>query len=248
MARLADGNIWMTQNLDHNIGDIKGGIYTAADTDLAYSDLGITWTPSSDEYTKQTGDTSGDGSIPESYDPGDLYWNGALIYDQETCEANSGMWTDPGYRPAYCDGATPIVSTGDNHYHIGNYYNWGAAVAMSDFWSYGIQLQSANQSICPAGWRLPNYDGDKSYQNLVSAQDLTAGSSGNIQNSPVYFIYGGYGYGELVRDAGIGGDYWSDAADSGGNAVFLGFDASGVLNSQKENARHRIKTVRCVAR
>ena len=250
VARLADGNIWMTQNLDHDIGDIEGGTYTSADTDLAYSSFGITWTPSSDEYTKQTGDTSGDSSIPQSYDPGDLYWNGAIIYNQETCETNGGTWLEPGYRPSYCDGANPTASTGDGHYHIGNYYDWGAAVAMSDFWSYGVQLQDANQSICPAGWRLPIYEGDKSYQNLVDALNLTSGVGGNIQNASTHFVYGGNIYGGgAIQDAGSSGYYWSDIAEQGGNAYFLGFSATNDNpNSQAKTGRHFTKSLRCVAR
>ena len=229
VAKLADGNIWMTQNLDHDIGDIDGGTYTSADTDISAN-----WTPSTATYT--TGDTTWEWltDAPESYDPGDLCWN-------ETLDSNWSTTLSNG-----------TTACGDNkHYHIGNYYNWTAAVAMNDSSSYTTQNTDVNQSICPAGWRLPiggtSNTGSKSFQYLVNQLSLTAGTSGNIQNSPVYFVYGG-GWGGFSDGVGSSGAYWSSVIYASTYAYLLSFSVDGPLNPQYDTDRLFGGPVRCVAR
>ena len=229
ITKLADGNIWMTQNLDLDIE--AGRTYTSADTDLANSTIGTTWTPTSSEATYPTGTTTWNYSktTPESYDPGDLYWDGNL---------NNETVTDPSQ------------TSGGTHYHIGNYYNWTAAVAMNDsssYNSYTSRYTDVNQSICPAGWRLPTYSSDKSYQNLVNAQSLTAGTSGNIQNSPVYFVYGSNWYGRS-GNVGSGGLYWSSVVAVKDYSYYLLFNVDGSLYSQDTNDKSIGYSLRCVAR
>ena len=169
IAKLLDGNIWMTQNLDLDLDSSK--TYTNLDTDIGYnSSTGqydtATWTPIRSTYT--TGDTtwceggtleSWDDSCksnftPESYNPGDLYWSGNYDRDayEETCRGN---WEN-------CDESLnpeALSPTGNVHYHLGNYYNWPAAVAKNDTSEY-LEVESdqwidTNQSICPTGWMLP---------------------------------------------------------------------------------------------
>ena len=229
VTKLSDGNIWMTQNLDHDIGDIAGGTYTSADTDISAN-----WTPSTATYA--TGNTTWNHSntAPESYDPGDLCWNGTIRSDW-----NGTISTD-------------ITTCGnDKHYHIGNYYNWTAAVAMNGSSSYTTQNTDANQSICPAGWRLPiggtSNTGSKSFQYLVNQLSLTSGTSGNIQNSPVYFVYGGYWSGSSY-DVGGGGLYWSSVVGDGSLAYLLYFNRNGYLRPQTSDGRDLGFSVRCVAR
>lgn len=218
----------MTQNLDLDIA--AGTTYTSADTDIATN-----WTPDRSTTADATWDTSTTGrTTPHSYDPGDLYWNGNLD-NRGNGTLNNMTVTDSS--------ATP----GGTHYHIGNYYNWTAAVAMSDSSSYAAPYQDVNQSICPAGWRLPTYSGNKSYQNLVSAQGLTAGASGNIQNSPTYFVYGGVWLSNST-EVGFGGDYWSSVVASRNMSFLLVFSANGNLSPQDSFYRYYGYSVRCIIR
>ena len=240
VARLADGNIWMTQNLDFDIVNGGAGLnYTNTDVPQDWADAG--------NLANTYKDTTWNNAANESYDPGDLYWNGALIYDQETCEANGGTWHGPSYRPAYCDGANPTTADGDSHYHLGNYYNWTAAVAMSEFPNVE-DLTEVSQSICPAGWRLPTYNGDKSYQALVSAESLAAGTSGNVQSEPTYFVYSGYWYSGYFNEGGIRGGYRSSVVTRGGVSMFS-FSVDGDLNTDRTSYPHHFgDSLRCVAR
>ena len=229
VAKLPDGNIWMTENLDFDIDSTK--TYTPADTDIPAN-----WTPSLSTY--QEGDTTWNTSdtTPESYDPGDLCWNGTID--------NSGSYEGT------LDTMT-ILCTDDEadlHYSIGNYYNWTAAVAMNDSSSYTTDLQDVDQSICPAGWRLPVYEGPKSYTNLLS-NGITTGTSGNIHLAPYYLFYGGAWGGYSLGVAG-GGAYWYGVVEDRDDAYFLSFDAGGsdYWYPQTIDDRFGGFPVRCVVR
>ena len=230
LAKLADGNIWMTQNLDFDIDSTK--TYTSADTDLP---SGINWTPVRSTTTSTTWDTNTAGlTTPYSYDPGDLYWNGNIdtSYDGTL---NNRTVTNPSFTP------------GGTHYHTGNYYNWTAAVAMNDSSAYTTNQQDVNQSICPAGWSLPTYSGNKSYQNLINAESLTAGASGNIQNAPVYFVYGGWWQG-TSNSVGRLGYYKSSSVGSSDFSHQLAIYASGSLFPQTGVYKYAGSSIRCVIR
>ena len=235
VAKLADGNIWMTQNLDHDIGDITGGTYTSADTDLPANS---SWTPSASEETYATSGTTWNGSYiePESYDPGDLCWtenlntnwNGTLSTETESCAQNG------------------------NHYHIGNYYNWTAAVAMSDSSSYVDIDDDVNQSICPAGWRLPRDTGSGSFTNLVTEYDWDSSSymftgSYTAWGEPLRLALGGYWYGGSSFVAS-GGYFWSSVVDDSYYAYYLDVSADGNVYPQGFGLRNGSYSVRCVAR
>ena len=229
ITKLADGNIWMTQNLDHDI--VAGKTYTSADTDLPE---GTTWRPSTS--TRSTDDTSwnGDGYTSESYDPGDIYLNREL----------TTRWNGTIYNMT--------TATGDPHYHIGNYYNWYAAIARNSEYFRG----EASQSICPAGWRLPSYSSGDVFQSLITAQSLTSGLNGNIQNSPTLFIYGGFWDNQRTHEkttnsysVGSRGHYWSSMSPQyRGTSYGLHFDTYGDLETMAGIYQQTGLSVRCVAR
>ena len=231
IAKLADGNVWMTQNLDHDIVT-TAGFYTYANTDIGHgatTNTSATWTASTATYA--TNDTTWIDTTdnPESYNPGDLCWNGTIAPDYN------------GTLSTYAE------ACGNNkHYHIGNYYNWTAAVAMNDSSSYTTDQQDVDQSICPAGWRLPPYNGDKSYANLVTTLSLTAGTSGNVQSTPAYFVYGGNWAGASFGFGGYG-YYWSSVVNDNGLAYVLNFNNSGGIG-RYYNHRDDCVFLRCVVR
>ena len=239
VTKLADGNYWMTQNLDFDI--VAGTTYTNENTDIGWnSGTGsydsASWTPSTSTYA--TGVTTWNSSTtsPESYDPGNLCWNGVLDENWETTLDN---------------GTTACIDGSNMNYSIGNYYNWTAAVAMNDSSSYTTQNTDVNQSICPAGWMLPKsgtvQTGSGSFLYLKDQLSLTSGTSGNIQNSPVYFTYGGDWEGESYVVGALGG-YWSSVVDGESLSYNLYFGADGYLDPQCGNDRNYGYSVRCLAR
>jgi uncharacterized repeat protein (TIGR02543 family) len=165
IAKLADGRCWMTQNLDLDL------VHTANDADALYThdntDLGWTtnnsdakWNPTRSTISLN-GATSGvvsnwvsDKVGPVSGDAGDRYipasWNGDYW---------SGDFVDSVYTSlSDCVTNSTTHSKEDcKHYHNGNYYNFAAAVAENDLTEskYGVKHTQVENSICPAGWRLP---------------------------------------------------------------------------------------------
>ncbi|MBR3236147.1 hypothetical protein IKF92_00480 [Candidatus Saccharibacteria bacterium] len=253
VAKLRDGNIWMTQNLDLDIDSET--TYTSADTDIS-SD----WSPAAS--THATGDTEwesydevdnpdgGDYYHPESYDPGDLYWNGtAAYYDNETdCVAGGGTWDSDN---SMCN---LIASSGDSHYHLGNYYNWSAAVATNDTSSYTTQYQDLDRSICPANWTLPksgNNTSNGSFQYLVTQygwdSDEHKMTNPNIWNTPIKSALAGSWSGSL-GGVGSNGYFWSPVVFDSYSAHNLDADGDGYVAPVGTYGRYAGISVRCISR
>ncbi|MBR5389193.1 hypothetical protein IK146_01385, partial [Candidatus Saccharibacteria bacterium] len=240
VARLADGNLWMTQNLDLDIDSTR--TYTSADTDLPAN---TTWTPNSSTYPTNNNAWAWSEATPESYDPGELYWSGNIdsTYTIQTFDA-----------------------TGNTHYHVGNYYNWTAAVAMNDTASYTVDQTAVDQSICPAGWTLPRpgYGDDTLYSLLsgysVNTAAINSGSSYhvssdfNIGGAPTYFTYTGC----VASSSGINGAnnygfYWTNVVNSSSSAYDMRSYGSydnlfNYLSGDLGNGRAFGEPIRCIAR
>lgn len=257
VAKLADGNLWMTQNLDLDIDSTK--TYTPADTDVAAN-----WKPSLSTYTTGTTTWTNSTTTPESYDPGELYWNGVAGYysSESDCTNAGGTWDSTN------DLCNQISTTGDSHYHLGNYYNWSAAVAMNDTSEITTNGTLLQQSICPAGWTLPR-SGTNSGNELFSedtfkalwdeygftSSSFTDTNSNNkhdegenaLWTSPLYFAASGYWYGVLDN---VGGDgyFWSPVVYNGSHAWYAFFSTDGRLYPSDYDGRRLGYPVRCVAR
>ena len=237
IAKLLDGNIWMTQNLDFNIDSTK--TYTPADTDIPAD-----WTPRSSTDTTFSLETF----YPESYDPGELCWNG-VIGDSES--------------------TIPCTQNDASHYHLGNYYNWAAALASND--SSGHQYEktpestadliSIDQSVCPAGWSLQDYSHSeqegseiywsrKTFDNLVIGYNAKAGADGDIQESPLFLTYSGIAYEGQTSIEGLGyfGGYWSSTIGTENNSgLSFSFTSDGDMRPYS-NPREYGLPIRCMVR
>ena len=192
------------------------------------------------DYDETNNPTGVNGSThPESYDPGELYWDGTIS-----------------------DGSSnQTSSTGDPHYHLGNYYNWTAAVAMNNSSDYTTAGTLIEQSICPAGWTLPRIGtGEDTFVALWNAYNFNESSftdansnstwdSGEnaLWTSPLYFAASGYWGGELGVVGG-GGDFWSPVVYNDGYAHLADFNTYGYVSPDVGDYRGRGFSVRCVAR
>ena len=132
VAKLKDGNIWMTQNLDYDImstGNIVSDKYGST----------LYWSPGFATSANLYDNVNVASNYSLSYDPGDFY----------LMNGTGGTTTK-----------TPISCTTENnggkncHYHYGNYYQWYAATAGSG--SNASSEDDAISSICPAGWVFPS--------------------------------------------------------------------------------------------
>ncbi len=229
ISKLADGNIWMTQNLDLDLD--ANTTYTPADTDIP-SD----WKPSNSTYPEDSNAWVQNRYTPESSDAGDLCWSG--IFDPELEIPMSELAVD-------CAGR-------DMHYHLGNTYNWTAAIAMNDSNAYVSSSADANQSICPAGWTLPKggwSTDERSFAHLYDYYyEIFAGEMGSIHLAPLYFGYTGVKT-TTLHSVGVSGYLW--ASNIYNINASYSFDI-GVSDETPHPAdsifRYHGAAVRCVAR
>jgi uncharacterized protein (TIGR02145 family) len=274
IAKLDDGNCWMTQNLDLCIGCTGTTTLTSQNTDLNTAGSGIysngystdangviTWTPSGNATITGTPAT-----IPN------------FAY------SSVSGWSDSNTYPYMAEGSTEYVVQGTpyatraacvtakdavtcDHNHIGNYYNWTAAVASNDSSTITTKYATAANSVCPAGWRLPaGPDGTNgstfntllSAANIANGTDNGSGSSAvnvgyksggfnKIESSPYYFARPGFVNGTTLYSFASLGHYWSGSAVSGSNAFNLYYSSSGLYPANQSN-RNGGRSLRCVAR
>ena len=256
VAKLKDGNLWMTQNLDHDIVTDGSVTYDNTTTDLGWNGTSYStasWIPSTATYDTSTTTWNDSATTPESYDPGELYWNSAAgLYSSESdCVAAGGTWDSTNNK------CNQIASTGNSHYHLGNYYNWTAAVAMNDSSGYTTENTDVNQSICPSGWTLPKSGGSASggsFQYLFmqygwnNGEDMT---NPNIWNTAIKLPLSGRWNGSL-SEVGRAGLFWSPVVGTNLLNRMFGYGAqigyNGYVASDDYLLCGNAISVRCVAR
>ena len=293
IAKLADGKVWMTQNLDLDLDSSR--TYTNEDTDLGWNTSTnqydtASWTPSRSTYATTANNihewcqggiwNTQDGycennNTPESYDPGDLYWNTTtsdysdwIAYHSSCNYSTSGPSCDESLNPL----STYVSSTGTQQYHLGNYYNWAAAIASNDAGVYGAYNETTgeyenletHQSICPAGWTLPyayeTYN-NNTYQSEGDFADLwteygwdsnsysyifTDGIS-TVWSAPLYFVPAGGFYGNLWN-AGLDGAFWSSVASGDYYARGAVFNVNSKPSAAGDPDRYYGNSIRCLLR
>ena len=253
VAKLADGNCWMTQNLELDLS-------TSTSLTSELSDVTSSWTPTNNTYTSAQ-DGTNDSTLVQSWNLGKYVWktpNNASSCSPDTNFSESACasyWQDVSswtpmteYRT---DGVTYDASTQtyDAHYLAGNYYSWQAATAGTAPSSSG----TASGSICPKGFELPisgSY-GNGGFYYLLNQYGLASSpisDNNNIVKAPLSFVRSGYvrlswPFPGLIGD---GGNYWSSVAYSSSLAYNLDFDSNNVDPSSNFD-RYSGQSVRCVA-
>ena len=256
VAKLADGNCWMTQNLELDL---------STDTPLTseLSDVTSSWTPTSSTYTSAQ-DGTNNNTLVQSWSLGKYVWktpNSANACSPDTNLSESSCapyWQDASSMTPMTTYRTDGVSVDDNtydaHYLAGSYYSWNAATAGTGS-SATSSYAEATDSICPAGWQLPysgtnNNSKSGSFYNLLNQYGFTS-STGSGTNSiiraPLFFVRPGYVHpeGHYLASAGNYGFYWSSVAYLSSAAYNLYFFSSDVRPSGS-SYRCVGQPVRCV--
>lgn len=293
VAKMKDGRVWMTQNLDLDLetepdqvaeltsentdlntfgSNNYDGNYGYTCTDIDDEDITldtddckedgdiITWMPSNATATTASGYGSNKADNPASFDPGEVYY----YFDGSNTTTYS---SESACTTAHNDNTCP-------HYHVGNYYNWSAAIASNDSSDYSSSYATADNSICPAGWRLPEgitssttgasgYYSEINYtwvseglaQNYITGTGTaTYGTDGwtNIRLSPMYMVAAGYKNGTSNPTQTTNyGRYWTGTTYNGSYAYGPYFYSSGLYPAYRNStntARGRGLSVRCIAR
>ena len=258
VTRLADGNVWMTQNLDFDIDATR--TYTHNDTDLGWDpnsfDSNATWKPdtTNGKYNLPVNGTSVPGwsnqnNYPYSADPGDVYYYTSNSEADDIKYTSLSNCTSAGHTEGEC-----------KHYHAGNYYNWTVAIASNNSSALTQQYTNASNSICPAGWRLPiATNANQSvyeFGELLHKQDIIATKTSisyaengfnNIRKSPLWFVRSGNIGNNTLNVSGTYGYYWSSTIGASTDAYILRFNNT-YIDLAHNDSRYRGWSVRCLAR
>lgn len=238
------------------------------------------------------GNNTINNTLPSSLNVGDWYYAGYngttslastevnyLTSTRRVTEGNTTtVYDDTAYTNAYFRNTPftgPNTSNNNTHGHVGNYYSWSAAVASNDTSDYSNSYgptsngstysnvdYNPQNSICPAGWRLPTItNASPTFTNAGSRNEfarlanLYANYTGvssisnpaNLEAHPLYFVRGGHVSGNSLNTSGNNGFYWSSTVRNGSNAYNFAFSAT---NATPDNTLNRNLglAIRCVAR
>ena len=215
VTRLADGHIWMTQNLDLDLDPAKP--LTSNDTDLTDHSLTGAY---ADDY---------------NYDVN----TGVIIWtpERKTIDFRNTTvkgWANDANNPY---SANKADSTETGHASLGNYYNWTAAIASnnSSLLTQSTLNNMANNpknSICPKGWRLPTVSNQSegvsgstnefARLNYLYNNNSTVNTAG-LLSSPLYFVETGRIQNAELRLFENWGYAWSSTIQSSDSAARLAF-------------------------
>ena len=238
VAKLADGNYWMIENLrldnepelsatnTHNPSLPLTNNYSEGTTSNFLSATSNDWCSSGSEECLNQSNLNTNNIANTTTSP---------VFSQDfTSSAHSNFDGD-------------IAS-------YGNYYNWYSATAGNG--TRSVSSGTVAGDICPAGWILPI--GDKTdAKGSFSHLDASMGGTGDYQFSteasnrwrsfPNNFVYSGGWVGSSADSRGYYGFYWSSTAYNTGGAYNLVFDSGYVYPGVSSINKGVGYSVRCVA-
>ena len=205
IAKLADGNCWMIENLRLEAAGTVG--YNEIDPTVTNQSLAQGYGTST-AYGNFSGLANAESATfsTTTATANSLYYSGI---QEGTASINIGANDYPAYRiPRYNNLNTPDsvssrpqnptsnVFSDDNTttgmYSYGNYYTWSAGMANTIYYSGrnatdadGKTSDTVNTSICPSGWRLPygNTTGNGATSGGFSYLDTQLGGTGASQST-----------------------------------------------------------------
>ena len=261
VAKLADGNWWMIENLR-----------------LDY-DANIT-TSNTQSNNGQWGGVFAGLAEPESANfSSSTTANSLYTTDTSSTDLRIITGSNQDYRfPRYNNSNTASrvanqTSPNANIYSYGNYYTWSAAIA--DTTHYSTNNQSiTNTSLCPTGWHLPR-GGNKTnevnnewwnltvngvmngtkpidYDNNIQpfyTDDNTEGAdvSKALRTYPINYVYPGeYGSSSIINHGTVG-IYWSSTVNGSYYAYRMGLSNGDAGPGAQRTGKYYGASVRCLA-
>jgi uncharacterized protein (TIGR02145 family) len=255
VAKLADGNWWMIENLRLD----NTATLTTTNTHNPLHDTNNIVTLKTD-YAN--------GTIENHLAASNNTW--CTSYNV-ACDDQTMLNTNNTNRSL----TASYIGTGSTTYYqwhsYGNYYNWYSATAGNGTYGFSINNNSVTGDLCPAGWHLPK-GGDKNNTAnsefwalglaIVGAEpantssqtrpNYTGDPEGNnasnaIRAYPNNFVYSGYWFRAEVRNRSSYGSYWSSSANNSSYAYGLYLGGSSVTPGTDYYNKFEGYSVRCIA-
>lgn len=230
VTKLADGNCWMTQNLDYDLSIAENQTLIPRTSNVIENRI----------VTPTEWDTVKDSV--HYMDLGDTYFI-------------DGITITEGYSLLQEDDI-------NRHYAAGSYYSWGAATAGQG--TTNVKGTDISESICPAGWRLPETDLDDTgtanygFGNLLkyygySGSNYSTLGDSILRASPLFFNRGGAvfsagnAHNGVINNQGLDAGYWSSRVYGYNTASAMFFKEGGVVNPSYFMYGYIGYPIRCVA-
>ena len=236
VAKLADGNCWMQDNLALDLVASKNNITSsntnASDTYLNYL-KGVNTGTTSDQYPTA----------------GVAYWTSSYSYSAPLIAIKNA--SNENWNPD----TVASVTYGNGSGKIGIYYNYCAASAGSYCWGNGTSYTGSPESdpksdtlydidadICPAGWHMPTTTSGGEYDYLYNtAYSANKTNFKTALSTPL----SGYFNGGSASNQGSYGSFWSSTWASTYKLRGLYVNASDV-NPSNYNYRYYGYSLRCI--
>ena len=252
VARLADGNCWMVENLRLN-ESVSASLISSGSQGIGGD---FTALPNSENANFDNVTTANN-----------LY-NTGNAYTMPRYNSNN---TNRSLDASYSQNSTTYRSW----YSYGNYYTWAAAMANTNSLTSYSASESAGTSLCPTGWHIPTggdktritSDNNNEFWNLivVNLNNNTLPANYDSSSSPYYngsteagpvdklirafpnnFVYSGYFYTASANARGSGGSYWSSSANGSSSAYNLYFSSANVYPGANVSNKYNGRSVRCL--
>ena len=221
VAKLADGNCWMIENL------------RLADTDSNNSPIILNST-----------NTNNPASTFTALSATSNEW--CTQYDSETCVNQNKLNTSNTI--SFTNNTTS--SQVSDIYSYGNYYNWYTATAGTGTYSQTSGNATGdicpNGWSLPTGNTGGQFSVLDSAMGGTGGYQSTAEASNRWRSYPNNFLYSGVWYGSVAVGRGISGNYWSRTAGNSSSAYDLLFGSKNVTPDTGINVKGYSNTVRCL--
>lgn len=258
VARLADGNCWMIENLrlnaENSTDESLAEGFGKSTTYGNFAGLASTESSGFTEYGTANSLYSTDGS------------NNTIAIGSD----NSPSYRIPRYNNLNTRSRvnTPTSNTFSNNnyssgmFSYGNYYTWSAAMASTIYYGNiemidenGKTSETANTSICPKGWELPygrnsgkgNESGGFYYLiNRINVNNQAESViSGILRSYPNNFIFSGYYNNNSAYYRGSYGYYWSSTVDSSDSSFRLYYSKNDADPGMDKSNKYIGFSIRC---
>ncbi len=266
IAKLADGNVWMLDNLALDIVSVSlaklKGDTNATDTSLEY----LKGVNSRDASNDPNGNypTSGIDKAWTGYDK-DYYSVPMIAVDSATSgpcasnlgcvdDPNSGSWSSDSVTQATINDITSIAQG-----KVGVYYNYCAASAGSYCYGNGTSstgspssdpdpttLRDVTEDICPSSWRLPTSGNNGDFANIYAQYSGESPSQVVAFQTMLSTPLSGTFYSGKAFYQGSSGYYWSSTFGGAVGMRYLRAASDGVYPSSGNSSRYTGFSVRCI--
>ena len=269
IAKLADDNCWMIENLrladtHEESGSTVATTLTTSNTNIDTNNntIPITNIYNADSSLATKSNSLSPSSSQNSTNDINYGWctnQNAACYDQSRLNTTNTVANITPSQTQSVTSANAHTNFNNTIYSYGNYYNWYSATA-----GYGTYSRTTSAptdgDLCPSGWKLPYGNSGTSGSNIGNtkggfyylANQMSATASSQVNSNkfrmfPNNFIYSGYWNGGSANVRGNYGYYWSASASDSYNAYFLRLYRTGFYPGDSNANKYHGYSVRCVS-